>query len=130
MHATLSPDKKKVGYVRDNNLYFKDLSSGKTTQVTTDGKFNAIINGNCDWVYEEEFSFSQAFEWSPDSKCLAFYRFDETKVPEFTMTNYTGELYPEYETFKYPKVGTENSKVSIHIYDTKVQKNSCCRPDI
>lgn len=122
MHATLSPDNKRVGYVRENNLYFKDLASGKITQVTTDGKMNAIINGNCDWVYEEEFSFTQAFEWSPDSKCLAFYRFDETKVPEFTMTNYTGELYPEYETFKYPKVGTENSKVSIHIYDTKSKK--------
>jgi len=119
MHATMSPDNKKVAYVRDNNIYFKDLASGKTTQVTTDGKFNSIINGSCDWVYEEEFSFTQAFEWSPDSKTIAFYRFDETKVPEFTMTNYTGELYPEYETFKYPKVGAENSKVSIHLYDVK-----------
>ena len=119
MHATMSPDNKKVAYVRDNNIYFKDVASGKTTQVTTDGKFNSIINGSCDWVYEEEFSFTKAFEWSPDSKCIAFYRFDETKVHEFTMTNYTGELYPEYETFKYPKVGAENSKVSIHLYDIK-----------
>ncbi len=122
MHATFSPDEKKVGYVRDNNLYFKDLASGKTTQVTTDGKFNSIINGSCDWVYEEEFSFSKAFEWSPDSRTIAFYRFDETNVPEMTMTNYTGELYPENETFKYPKVGAENSKVSIYIYDTKTKK--------
>jgi dipeptidyl-peptidase-4 len=123
MHPTFSPDGKKVGYVLDNNLYFMNLSSGKTSPVTTDGKFNSIINGSCDWVYEEEFSFTQAFEWSPDSKCLAFYRFDETNVPEFTMTNYTGELYPEYETFKYPKVGAENSKVSIYIYDTTNKKS-------
>ena len=122
MHATMSPDGKKVGYVRDNNIYYKDLASGKTTQVTEDGKFNSIINGSCDWVYEEEFSFTQAFEWSPDSKCIAYYRFDETNVHEFTMTNYTGELYPEYETFKYPKVGAENSKVSIHLYDIKSKK--------
>jgi dipeptidyl-peptidase 4 len=122
MHATLSPDGKKVGYVKDNNLYFKDLSSGKTIQITSDGKYNSIINGSCDWVYEEEFSFTQAFEWSPDSRSIAFYRFDETNVPEFTLTNYTGELYPESEKFKYPKVGSENSKVSIHIYNTKTKK--------
>jgi len=122
MHATFSPDGKKVGYVLDNNLYCMDLASGKTTQITKDGKYNSIINGSCDWVYEEEFSFSQAFEWSPDSRCIAFYRFDETNVPEFTMTNYTGELYPENVKFKYPKVGTENSKVSILIYNTKTKK--------
>jgi dipeptidyl-peptidase-4 len=124
MHATFSPDGKKVGYVRDNNLYYKELSSGKTCQVTTDGKLNSIINGSCDWVYEEEFSFTKAFEFSPDSRYIAFYRFDETNVPEFTMTNYTGELYPENVEYKYPKVGMENSKVSIHIYDTKTKKTA------
>ncbi len=122
MHATFSPDGKKVAFVFDNNLYIKTLANGKTEQITTDGKQNAIINGSCDWVYEEEFSFTKAFEWSPDSRHLAFYRFDESKVREFTMTNYTGDLYPEYETFKYPKVGMENSIVSIHIYDTKKKK--------
>lgn len=123
MHATLSPDNKRVAYVMDNNLFCTEVSSHKTTQLTTDGKINAIINGSCDWVYEEEFSFSQAFQWSPDSRYIAYYRFDESKVPEFTMTNFTGELYPENETFKYPKVGMENSKVSIHVYDTKLKKN-------
>ncbi|HJW28249.1 MAG TPA: DPP IV N-terminal domain-containing protein, partial [Saprospiraceae bacterium] len=109
MHATFSPDGKKVGYVMNNNLYFKDLGSGKTIQITRDGQVNAIINGSCDWVYEEEFSFSQAFEWSPDSKFISYYRFDERDVPEFTYTNYNGDLYPENVTFKYPKVGTQNS---------------------
>ena len=119
MHATFSPDGRKVGFVRDNDLYYLDVASGARTRVTTDGKWNEIINGSCDWVYEEEFSFTKAFFWSPDSRYLAYYRFDERRVPEFTMTNYTGELYPEYETFKYPKVGAPNSLVSIHVYDTQ-----------
>ncbi len=124
MHATFSPDGKKVAFVMDNDLYFKELATGKTTRVTTDGKVNAIINGSCDWVYEEEFSFTKAFAWSPDSRHLAYYRFDESAVKEITMTNYTGEAYPEMETFKYPKVGMENSKVSIHLYDTKTKKKA------
>ncbi len=118
MHATFSPDGQKIAYVLANNLYLKDLTNSKTLQITFDGKYNSIINGSCDWVYEEEFTFTKAFEWSPDNRYIAYYRFDESAVKEFTMTNYTGELYPEYETFKYPKVGMENSKVSIHIYDT------------
>lgn len=122
MHATFSPDGKKVGFVMDNDVYFKDLASGKTTRVTMDGKWNQIINGSCDWVYEEEFSFTKAFAWSPDNRYIAYYRFDESAVKEFSMTNYTGELYPENVTFKYPKVGMENSKVSIHIFDTKTKK--------
>lgn len=117
MYATLSPDGSKVAYVLQNNLYFLDLVSGITTAVTFDGKFNEIINGAADWVYEEEFSFAKAFFWSPDSKKIAFMRFDETDVPEFTMTNYTNEVYPEYVTFKYPKVGEKNAEISIHIYD-------------
>lgn len=123
MHATFSPDGKRVGYVLDNNVFYKDLSSGQISQITNDGKNNEIINGSCDWVYEEEFSFTKAFAWSPDSRHIAYYRFDESAVKEFTMTNYTGELYPENVTFKYPKVGMENSKVSIHIYDTRTKNN-------
>ncbi len=123
MHPTFSPNGQKVAYVLDNNIYISDLAKNKTTSVTTDGKWNEIINGSCDWVYEEEFSFTKAFEWSPDNKYIAYYRFDESAVKEFTMTNYTGELYPHYETFKYPKVGMANSKVSIHIYDTQKKKH-------
>ena len=119
MHASFSPDGQKVAWVSDNDLYFKKLSTGEVIRVTTDGKPNHIINGSCDWVYEEEFSFTKAFEWSPDSRHIAYYRFDESAVKEFTMTYYTGELYPENVSFKYPKVGMENSKVSIHLYDTQ-----------
>jgi dipeptidyl-peptidase 4 len=133
MHATFSPDGKKVAYVSDNDLYYKDLSTGIVSRVTDDGKFNHIINGSCDWVYEEEFSFTKAFAWSPDSRYIAYYRFDESEVKEFSMTYYTGQLYPENVTFKYPKVGMENSKVSIHLFDTrngkKVQVDRDSEPD-
>jgi len=130
MHATFSPNGQKVAFVYENNLYFKDLNSQEVVQVTTDGKWNEIINGSCDWVYEEEFGFTKAFEWSTDSRNLAFLRFDESQVKEFTMTTYHDAMYPTYETFKYPKVGEANSKVSVHIFQTekkslvKVEKDS------
>lgn len=117
-YATFNPQADKVGFVHANNMYYKDLANGKVVQITEDGKENAIINGATDWVYEEEFGFSRAFQWSANGEKIAFYRFDESEVQQFTMTNYTDEMYPEYETFKYPKVGEDNSKVTIHIYDT------------
>ena len=121
-YATFSPDADKVAFVFENNLYIKDLNNGGTTQITDDGKFNHIINGGADWVYEEEFSFAKAFHWSPDGEKIAFMRFDESDVKEFTMTKFKGGLYPEYETFKYPKVGAKNAVVSIHIYDVADKK--------
>ncbi|HUM48089.1 MAG TPA: DPP IV N-terminal domain-containing protein, partial [Chitinophagales bacterium] len=120
-NPSFSPDKSKVAFVRDNNVFYKDLLSGNEIQVTTDGKKNAIINGITDWVYEEEFSFAQAYEWSPDSKHIAYYRFDEREVPEYTVQFFKG-LYPENYTYKYPKVGEKNSVVSIHIYDVASNK--------
>jgi dipeptidyl-peptidase-4 len=121
MYATLSPDNDKVAFVKDNNLYMVQLSTNQLTQITTDGKWNHIINGAADWVYEEEFSMSKAFEWSPDGKKIAFIRFDETEVPEFNMQTW-GKLYPEDYRFKYPKAGEKNAEVSIHVYDLPTQK--------
>ncbi len=121
-YATFSPQGNKVAFVYGNNLYFNDLERNEIIQVTTDGKPNAIINGAVDWVYEEEFGFARGFQWSPDGNKIAFYRFDESRVKEFTMTNYRGDLYPEYVTFKYPKVGEENSKVGVRIYDIQSKK--------
>ena len=114
--ATFSPDGSMVAFVRDNNLFYVDLESGREVKVTYDGKENEIINGAPDWVYEEEFSFNKAFAWSPDSRRLAWYRFDESHVRMFNMTIY-GDLYPHWYQFKYPKAGEENALVTIHVYE-------------
>ena len=118
LHATFSPDGRKVAYVKNNNLFYKDLVNDNVVQVTTDGEKNKIINGNCDWVYEEEFSFTQAYDWSKDGANIAYYRFDESLVPEYTIAKYTG-LYPEQYTYKYPKAGERNSIVQIKIFNVK-----------
>ncbi|MBM1104690.1 S9 family peptidase [Aurantibacter crassamenti] len=113
----LSPDGKQVAYVSENNIYLFDTSTKLTEQITTDGKKNEIINGVTDWVYEEEFAFVRAFQWNSSSTKIAFLKFDETDVPEFSMDVYGTELYPSEEKFKYPKAGQNNSKVSLHLYD-------------
>ena len=123
---TFSPDGSKIGFAKSNDLFIYDIASKVTTQVTIDGKKNAIINGITDWVYEEEFAFVRAFDWSADSKKLAFIRFDESQVPEFSMNIFKKELYPSVEIFKYPKAGEKNALVSLHIYDL----NSKSKKDI
>ena len=120
--TTLSPDGTKVAYVRDNNLFYMDLDSQTEHQITTDGRINAIINGTTDWVYEEEFAITQGFYWSPDSKRIAYYRFDESKVREFTMQTWGG-LYPDNYNYKYPKAGEDNSVVDIYIYSLDDNKS-------
>ncbi|TVZ53106.1 S9 family peptidase [Dokdonia sp. Hel_I_53] len=113
---TFSPDGKKIAYGKDNNLYVFDIASQTTKQFTFDGKKNSIINGITDWVYEEEFGFVRAFDWSADSKKIAYIRFDETNVPEFSMDVYGSELYQTQTVFKYPKAGETNAEVSVHVY--------------
>lgn len=120
--AEFSPDGRKVAFVRENNLYIKDLSNGSETAITTDGKLNSIIYGTTDWVYEEEFSFTRGFFWSPDGSRIAYYRFDESRVKEFNMPMY-GTLYPEEYRYKYPKAGEDNSIVDIFVYDLKEGKS-------
>jgi dipeptidyl-peptidase-4 len=119
--ATFSPDDSKVAFFRDNNLFLKDLESNLEYSITSDGKFKHIINGTTDWVYEEEFGFSKAFFWSPDSKKIAFYRFDESYVKEYQMTIW-GDLYPEQYKYKYPKAGEENSTIQILVFDIESKK--------
>jgi len=121
---TFSPDGSKVAYVLDNNIYIQDLASGKETQVTTDGKINENINGVTDWVYEEEFAFVRAFDFNKDGSKLAFLKFDEREVPEFTMSMFGNELYPTTTTFKYPKAGEANSKVSLHVYNLQSEETN------
>lgn len=114
--ATLSPDSRKVAFVRDNNLYVVDLRSTIEKQITTDGQPGQVINGLSDWVYEEEYGFDQAYQWSPSSDAIAFYRFDESGVKSYSMNTFNGGLYPVNQDFKYPKAGEKNSFVQIKIY--------------
>lgn len=114
---TFSPDSKKVAYAKDNNLFVLNLATNQITQITKDGKTNSIINGTTDWVYEEEFAFVRAFEWSNDSNFIAFLRFDESGVKQFSMGVTGNELYPTEQVFKYPKAGEDNAKVSLHMYN-------------
>jgi dipeptidyl-peptidase-4 len=116
MLAEVSPDGKHVAFVRDNNLFVVEIASMLETQVTRDGMKNKVINGATDWVYEEEFALVKGFEWSPAGNRIAYLRFDESNVREFSMDIF-GELYPEQQRFKYPKAGEANSIVSLYIYD-------------
>ena len=117
--ATFSPVGDKVAFVSGNNLYITDLATKETVRVTDDGRYNEIINGAPDWVYEEEFGFSRAFAFSPDAGKIAYMRFDESKVREFAMTKFEGELYPVQYSYKYPKAGESNAVVELWVYDIK-----------
>ncbi len=119
---TFSSDGNKVAYAFENNLYVFDLLLNKETQITSDGKKNSVINGITDWVYEEEFAFVRAFDWNANGTKIAFIRFDETNVPEFSMDMYNQGLYPTQAVFKYPKAGEKNADVSLHIYDLNSEK--------
>ncbi|MFZ4059063.1 MAG: DPP IV N-terminal domain-containing protein, partial [Ferruginibacter sp.] len=117
VNPTVSPDGKYVAYTKKNNLYTVNLSTQKETQLTTDGT-DVILNGFASWVYMEEIlgrsSQYRAFWWSPDSKKIAFFHSDETKVPVFTLTNAKG-LHGEVENTRYPKVGDPNPLVKVGI---------------
>ena len=129
--ATFSPDGERIAFVRKNNLFIKSLRFGTERQISTDGEFNKIINGSPDWVYEEEFEFNRAFEWSPDSKQVAYIKFNEEAVPTYGFPMYKGlnpvhpenSVYPGEYRFKYPKAGEKNSIVSVCVYDIKAGQN-------
>lgn len=114
MFAKLSPDGRLAAYVQKNNLYVEDLQNGRVRPLTTDGS-DDIVNGTSDWVYEEEFGLRDGFRWSPDSRAIAFWRFDTTGVPVFSMINNTDATYPAVTRFKYPKAGETNSAVRVGV---------------
>lgn len=122
-YATFSPDGSKVGFTRDNNLYYVKLSDMTEVQITHDGKFNHIINGSADWVYEEELYLTKAFDWSSDGQKIAYVTFDESNVREYNLQKWNkGQLYPEDYRFKYPKAGETNSEVKLTIYHLNDEK--------
>ena len=114
-NVKLSPDGSKVGFVRSNNIYVADLSTGKEKQITTDGNDN-ILNGEIDWAYEEEFTISDGWQWSPDGKKIAFWRFDQTRVKEFYLIDEM-QPYNKIIPLKFSKTGEEKSIVKIGVYD-------------
>jgi dipeptidyl-peptidase-4 len=114
MFAKLSPDGWRAAYVVENDIYAEDLASGRVTRLTYDGGGD-IINGTSDWVNEEEFGIRDGFRWSPDGASIAFWQFDTTRVPVFTMIDNTSALYPRTIAFKHPKPGQRNSAVRIGV---------------
>ncbi|OGU72862.1 MAG: hypothetical protein A2V93_01825 [Ignavibacteria bacterium RBG_16_34_14] len=115
VNAQFSPDGKKLGFVRANNIYVADIESGEEKQLTFDGS-EVILNGVFDWVYEEEFKIITGWEWSPDSKSIAFWRFDQSNVPKVYITEYDSLYFPPTEQY-YPKAGANNSLVKIGVAD-------------
>lgn len=123
--ASFSPDGKHIAFIRKNNIFIYDIENKTEDQITFDGRKNCVINGETDWVYEEEFEFTRAYEWSSDGHALAYIRFDETKVPTYILQKYKGsfpaytrnEMYPDNYAYKYPKAGESNSVVSVYVYN-------------
>lgn len=115
--AELSPDGSKVGFQRDNDLFYYSFETGEEVRLTDDGQ-DHVFNGKFGWVYEEEFGLAQAWSWSHDSRYIAFWQEDERDVPVFQMTNYEGQ-HAEYVKIRYPKVGDTNPVVKIGVVDTK-----------
>ena len=122
--VSFSPNGQFLAFVRNNNLFYWIISEQESIQITFDGRQNQVINGLTDWVYEEEFGFVQAYQWSDQGDYIAYLRFDETGVPEFSMDVYGQGLYPEQSVFKYPKAGEPNAKVSLHVYSMKTGSSS------
>ena len=120
--VSFSPNSKLLAMSYDNNLFLYDFNTNEIYGITDDGKWNHIINGTTDWVYEEEYGFTQAYAFSPDSREIAYLKFDESQVREFEMMRYDGELYNKAYRFKYPKAGDANSVVTLHVYDITTQK--------
>ncbi|MEG1611716.1 MAG: DPP IV N-terminal domain-containing protein, partial [Alistipes sp.] len=115
--ASFSPDGAWIAVSSNNNLWLYDVASEKTQPLTTDGAWNKVINGTTDWVYEEELGFTKAYAFSPDSRKIAYMRFDESRVPVFEMMRYDTTLYNKAFSFKYPKAGGINSTVELWVHD-------------
>jgi len=127
--AELSPDGTKVGMERNGNMFAYDFASGKEQQLTSDSTSeNGTFNGHYDWVYEEEFGQAQAWNWSKDSKYIAFWQFDERPVPDFQMTNFEG-LHPDQVHISIPQVGDPNPSVKIGVVDVASGKKVWLTPD-
>ncbi len=122
--AAFTPDGRNIVFSSRNDLYIYNIERQSTRRITRDGRWNETINGTTDWVYEEEFGFTRAFAVAPDSKRIAYLRFDESRVPLFEMMRYDGALYNRAYDFKYPKAGDTNSTVTLHVYDLETGRTT------
>lgn len=114
MFCKFSPDSKSVAYVSSNNLYVEDVATGEQRQLTHDGT-RKLINGTFDWVYEEELACRDGFQWSPDSKNIAYWQVDATRIRDFNMINNTDSVYSSIIPVEYPTAGEDPSSVRIGI---------------
>lgn len=112
-----SRDGRMLAYVADNDIWLVKFDFDTESQVTKDGALNKIINGATDWVYEEEFGTTSIMDFSAENNLLAFVRFDESKVRQYTMQLFNNRLYTDFFTFKYPKTGEDNSVVQCMVFD-------------
>ena len=122
--ASFSPDGRLIAFAHRNDLYVYDTALRTVQRITSDGQWNRIINGTTDWVYEEEFGITRAYAFSPDSRRIAYLRFDESRVPLFEMMRFDGALYNKAYTFKYPKAGDANSEVQLWVYDIDADRST------
>lgn len=118
-YASFSPDSRRLAFIRDGNLYVRDLSNDQVTAVTSDGAPNRFLNGMADALYEKGFGMMQAYKWSPDGESIAFLRFNETIVQQYPITMYDGKLYPEISSERYPKAGEAIPEVQVYIYNLR-----------
>ena len=116
MFAKLSPDGRRVGFVRDNDLYVTDMTTGQETRLTSDGS-DAIINGTFDWVYEEELGLQDGWRWSPDGARIAFWRLDASRERNFSWINDTDSAYSRVIQLRYPKAGSPNAIARIGVVE-------------
>lgn len=120
MNEKFSPDGRMIGFVRANNLFTVDLASGTETQLTTDGREH-VLNGHFDWVYEEEFSIIDGWQWSPDGKSIAYWQLDENRVPDYPIMNFL-PLHEDVTRYRYPLPGDHNSMVRVGVVGIESKK--------
>ncbi len=116
-YVSFSPDSRRLAYIREGNLYVRDLSTDQVTPVTADGSLNRMLYGMADALYENGFGMQQAYAWSPDGNSIAFFRFNETVVQNYPVTNYNGNVYPDIFNQRYPKAGEAIPEVQVYIYN-------------
>ncbi|AKD57554.1 S9 family peptidase [Spirosoma radiotolerans] len=126
--AELAPDGSKVGYERGGNLFVFDFVTQKETQLTDDAKA-AFYNGRFGWAYEEEFGLAQAWDWSPDSKFIAFWQSDERQVPIYKLTDYKG-FDEKFDSLPYPRVGDKNPTVRIGVIEIAGKSKQWMKVDL